>query len=63
MATPDGPRQVHLIERTRLMDENGAPLPWSDLQRGMVVGVFGRVVERDGGRQFVADVVVILPPK
>ena len=62
IATKDGPRGVILIPETRYLDETKASISLKDLQRGQVVGVFGRF-NQDGGRQFQADLIVRLPPR
>ncbi|MEW6569283.1 MAG: hypothetical protein AB1449_14195 [Chloroflexota bacterium] len=62
LATPNGPRQVDLNPQTTFEDETGAPLAPSDLRRGDIVAVFGRLTAGDGGRLLATRVVRLSAP-
>ena len=63
LATQQGPRLVSLSPETRLEDAQGARLEWTDLRPGAIAAVFGEFSAEGGGRQLLAERVVLLPER
>lgn len=60
VAADQGPRPVLLDENTTYEDCDGNSLTLRDLQRGMVIAIYG--VFADDGRNLIAGQVIVLPP-
>jgi len=61
LATQNGIRSILIQKQTRTLDENGLTVNRSEIQRGDIVGIFGKFIKEDGG-QFQAEVIILLPP-
>jgi hypothetical protein len=62
LATPDGLREVMIEPDTRFIEHTGESFVLSELKRGDVLGVFGRLIREDGV-VFLADILIRLPQK
>jgi hypothetical protein len=60
LATPDGLREVLIEPDTRFIEHTGESLAFSELKRGDILGVFGRLIREDGA-VFLADILIRLP--
>ncbi len=61
LATPDGLRRITTTDLTRYLDAQGAAIDRGALGPGDIVGIYGRLVQADGGAQFMAEFVLKLP--